>query len=113
MRSFWQWLRASVCSFVSANVMKATYGHEIESDEDKFLQLAIGTVRALSSNPAGGTDIVDFFPFCTFLSSTKSLLFLMSSHCYLMSSVLLAFMVPRSRIQEKGSIRKKAPARFT
>ena len=54
-----------VYSYVSANVMKATYGHEIESDEDRFLQLAISAVRALSSNPAGGTDIVDFFPFRT------------------------------------------------
>ena len=46
--------------------MKATYGHEIKSDEDKFLKLAFNAVSALTSNPAGGTDIVDILPLRAF-----------------------------------------------
>lgn len=54
------------CSFVSTNIMKATYGHEVKSDEDKFLKLAFNAVSALTSNPAGGTDLVDILPFSVF-----------------------------------------------
>ena len=42
--------------------MKATYGREIDSDDDKFIQTALAAVKALSSNNAGGTDIVDILP---------------------------------------------------
>ena len=59
--------------------MKITYGHEIKSDEDKFVELASGAIKALGSNPAGGTDIADILPFCM-SNHLRALLFSLT-HC--------------------------------
>lgn len=46
----------------AANVVKMTYGYDIESDDDKLIQAAVESSARLTKAGVPGMTFVDFFP---------------------------------------------------
>lgn len=85
--------------------MKATYGHEMNSDDDKFVQRAVAAVRAMSSNAAAGSDIVDILPF---RKPINSFLHTLAPPIDRLRSAPYPCMVPRRRLSEESLEREEA-----
>lgn len=50
--------------YTNANVMESAYGRSLETNDDKFIRLAVEFEALLNSNDAAGSHPVDIVPIC-------------------------------------------------
>lgn len=69
----------SKCRFSTAIVMKITYGYQVTSEGDEYVQLAEDVQHAVGDTGAPGGTLVDLFPFCASFRSAVSVPLLVSA----------------------------------
>ena len=48
---------------MGATILKATYGHDVVSDEDRYTSLAVEAASRAVASGVPGAPLVDLFPF--------------------------------------------------
>lgn len=51
---------------MGATILKATYGHDVVSDEDRYTTLAVEAASRAVASGVPGAPLVDLFPFRKF-----------------------------------------------